>query len=223
MRTHSDSADIITNQYMAILRLGATLQQQQQQQQQQQGDADGPPPLAPEPSIEWQTHYRQLATELAARGLPLAEPTPDADLEELGWSPAAAAATVAAAESAGGMDLTLEGLRRKIREFTERTGHLAIKARPGSTYPGADAVRRSIAEEVASLLEYCVILIICGNWSACSEVMLTAMDAPPGAPREPPPSSPEWMQWLARQLALDAEQVGGAGRAEQRRWGALAA
>ncbi|KAI8467497.1 MAG: hypothetical protein J3K34DRAFT_523664 [Monoraphidium minutum] len=199
LRARTAAVDIITNQYMAILRLGATLQQQQQQQQ---GDADGPPPLAPEPLIEWQTHYRQLATELAASGLPLAEPTPDADLEELGWSPAAAAATARTM----GVDLTLEGLRRKIREFTERTGHLSLKARPGSTYPNADAVRRRVESERASLLEFCALLVVCGGGAACSELLLTAMDAPPGAPREPPPSSPEWMQWLARQLALDPGQ-----------------
>jgi hypothetical protein len=106
-------------------------QPQQQQQQQQQC-----PPVPPRPlhAPVWAPHLEQMRQQLeangAARHVPgvasLATPASSdpaviqAERDEIGWSPSAAAA---AAQHA---DISTQGLRRMLRDFCQRAGHLYL-------------------------------------------------------------------------------------------------
>jgi hypothetical protein len=186
--------------------------------------ADGarqpPQPLQPPPPADpaWGSLFEQMRQQLEASGAArhvagaawLGAPAScdpaaiAAERAELGWSPSAAAAL------APGADVTTRGLRRALRDFCQRAGHLYLKARAGSRCPDAAAARGALSEARARAIELVALIIISPDPSPLSEIILTSMDESE-APRRPAPASPDWMIWVTDQLELDEEQVCGGG------------
>ncbi|GBF89911.1 hypothetical protein Rsub_02615 [Raphidocelis subcapitata] len=132
----------------------------------------------------------------AARGAGVAE-------LPLGWSPAAVAAR--AAET----DVSLEGLRKQLREFVLTCAPLLIRRQRGA--PDAAAAAARIEAEHSSLLELCALIALggagAGGPSPFSRILLTPLEgAPPANGAGPVVDDAHW-DWAVSQLKLSGGQL----------------